>query len=424
MLQLPTRLIACLALAAGTPLASAQSVFVVDATGGADFLTIREGVLAAMDGDTLLVRSGSYGPVTINGKGLSIIADRGAQVLVQGGVQLESTLVTHEIHLSGLQLIGSYVPAGGTEHGLEGDLVRGPLRLQDCVLLGAQGQGYTNTDDHGGDGAKFVNVLDAALVRCSLLAGDGGSNFDSTSFLQRSGHGLWAEGSRVVLQDCELVAGDSMEFDISTCDFGGQQGHGAYVLDGSLYASGTHMEGGRGGTEGLCTSIFPGGDGLRAEGATSATVLDCDLVGGPNNACNAGEGEPSLALGGATIAFLAGAARSVLIPSPSRSGDLEILTVDAEPQDFAWLLLSFDPGYRNLTPAYFGPLLVGTPLASPRRDLGLVPAGGVLQVPVTAPALPMGSLALGLHAQLLVLDSSGAIRLGGAQRWVTLDPNL
>lgn len=424
MLQLLRPFIAFLTLAAGAPFASAQSVFVIDPTGGADFPSIQEGVLAATDGDTLLVRAGSYGPVTITGKGLSIVADSGAQVLVVGGVQLANTLVTHDIHLSGLQLIGSYAPAGGTEHGLEGDLVRGPLRVQDCSLLGAQGLGYTDTDDHGGDGAKLVNVLDAALVRCSLLAGDGGSNFDSAAFLQRSGHGLWTEGSRVILQDCELVAGDSWEFDITTCDYGGQQGHGAYVLDGSLYASGTRMEGGRGGTEGLCAVIFPGGEGLRAEGATDATVLDCELVGGPNNVCNAGEGLPSLALGGATIAFPAGAARSVLIPSPSRSGDLEILTVSGEPQDFAWLLLSFEPGYRNLTPAYFGPLLVGTPLASPRRDLGFVPASGLLQVPITAPALPQGSLALDLHAQLLVLDSSGAVRLGDAQRWVTFDPSL
>ena len=424
MLQLHQTFTLYLAIAAGTSLAGAQSVFVVDPSGAGDFPSIQAGVLSAANGDTLLVRSGSYGPVTVTGKGLSIVADRDAAVIVQGGVQLSNTLLSHQIHLSGLRLMGNYSPEGGTEHGLRADVVRGPLRVQDCNLLGAQGQGYTDTNDHGGDGARLTNVLDAAFVRCSLLAGDGGSSFDGTAFLQRSGHGLWAEGGRVVLQGCELVAGDSMEFDISTCDFGGQQGHGAYVLNATLYASGTHMEGGRGGTEGFCSVTFSGGDGLRAEGKASATVLDCELVGGPNNACNAGEGQPSVALDGATISFLSGAARSIQIPSPSRSGDQEVLRVEAEPLDFAWLLVSFHPGFRNLTPAFSGPLLVGTPLAAPRRVLGAVPASGILQVPIGAPTPFPGALSLDLHCQLFVVDASGAVRLGDAQRWTTFDPSL
>lgn len=396
-----------------------QNVLVVDPSGAGDFTTVQDGVLAAQDGDHLLVRAGTYGPVEIAGKGLSLVAERGAQVSLLGGVRIASTLETHVIHLSGLQLVGSYAAGNGTEHGLLGEIVRGPLRLQDCALVGAQGLGYTGPNDHGGDGAHLVGVLDVAFVRCTLFAGDGGSSFDGSAFEQRSGHGLWCSDSSIVLQDCELEAGDSMEFDILTCDFGGQQGHGAYVLDSTLYASGTRMEGGLGGTEGLCAQIFPGGDGLRADGATTALVLDCDLIGGPNNVCNAGPGEPSQALGGATIQFLPGQARSLGIPSPSEPGDVESLTVEGEPGDFAWLLLSFDPGYRDLTPVYSAPLLVGTPLASPRRDLGFVSATGQLQVPVIAPGLPQGSLVLDLHAQLLVREASGAIRLAGAQRWTT-----
>ena len=92
MTALFSKLVRCAVLAFCAPLALSQSVLVVDSSGAGDFLDIQPAVLAAADGDHLLVRAGNYGPVLIAGKGLSILADRGATVTVNGGVQVVSTL--------------------------------------------------------------------------------------------------------------------------------------------------------------------------------------------------------------------------------------------------------------------------------------------------------------------------------------------
>ena len=63
----------------------AQTVHVVDADNGpgTDATTITQGVAAATSGDILLIRDGTYDEfVTIDGKGLTLLADDGAAVAV------------------------------------------------------------------------------------------------------------------------------------------------------------------------------------------------------------------------------------------------------------------------------------------------------------------------------------------------------
>src|SRR5262245_14504231 len=60
--------------------ASAQSaVLVVDrAHPSGTFATVADAVSAAADGDIILVRSGLYGAVVVDGKGLAIVNDAGS----------------------------------------------------------------------------------------------------------------------------------------------------------------------------------------------------------------------------------------------------------------------------------------------------------------------------------------------------------
>jgi pectin methylesterase-like acyl-CoA thioesterase len=62
-------------LALALSAAALADVHVVDASGGGDFTTLQAAVNAAADGDTLLVRSGSYDGFLLTGKGLSIVAE-------------------------------------------------------------------------------------------------------------------------------------------------------------------------------------------------------------------------------------------------------------------------------------------------------------------------------------------------------------
>jgi len=61
---------------------SAQASFVVDAGSGpgSQFNDIQAAVLAVPSGSVLVVRAGSYSPVLIDGKGLTILCDAGAVI--------------------------------------------------------------------------------------------------------------------------------------------------------------------------------------------------------------------------------------------------------------------------------------------------------------------------------------------------------
>ena len=64
-----------------SPAFAADVHTVAPTPGAADFTTIQAAVDAALDGDTVLVRSAtSYAAFTLDGKGLSIVADSAAAI--------------------------------------------------------------------------------------------------------------------------------------------------------------------------------------------------------------------------------------------------------------------------------------------------------------------------------------------------------
>ena len=65
-------------------LAAQTRVFTVDDDAPADFTTIQAAVNAAAPGDVVLVKDGDYVKFTIDGKGISVLADRDAAVRVLG----------------------------------------------------------------------------------------------------------------------------------------------------------------------------------------------------------------------------------------------------------------------------------------------------------------------------------------------------
>jgi hypothetical protein len=81
-------------------------VLVVDASGGGDFSSLQAAIDAALDGDVLLVRSGAYGALTVDGKALDVFADSGALVRVSGSSTLRNLPAGGALVLSGIEFDG------------------------------------------------------------------------------------------------------------------------------------------------------------------------------------------------------------------------------------------------------------------------------------------------------------------------------
>jgi pectin methylesterase-like acyl-CoA thioesterase len=69
---------------------ASADVLVVAAGGGGDFLEIQAAIDAANEGDTILVKSGTYLSFLIVGKQLEVLADTNASVHVDGAVRVRS----------------------------------------------------------------------------------------------------------------------------------------------------------------------------------------------------------------------------------------------------------------------------------------------------------------------------------------------
>lgn len=405
--------------------AFASDVHVVAAGGGGDFIDLQAAADAASDGDTLLVKGGVYGPLTIDGKGLTVVADLGHVVSIIGGTVVRNTATGQSVELIRLRHVGGFDPGDPTEVGLLLEGCAGAVRIEGCVSKGANGKSFTgNGDEYGGDGVHVLACDDVSLMQCIAVGGAPGETFACSSGLEnRAGHGLLVEqGSLVTVHQSSFTASDAKEYSSNDIECGGRQAHGAWVLNSRLYAAGSSMTGGKGGTEGLCVLVFPGGDGLRVEGATAhADLLDVTLTGGPSNACGAPPGQPLNLLSGATSTTWPGPARSMTSASPVRVGSSLSLTFSAPAGETVLLAVSHQPGWKDQIPFRYGPWLGGG--LAYVGAVGKMPAAGVLTR--TWPVGPIhGSLDSEVrYLQALFLDAPQAY-LGSPNTVIVLDPQF
>src|SRR5437016_4501091 len=141
------------ALAIMAPLARAQGNVIVVANAG--YFDLQHAIDAAVDGDTIIVRNGTFGDCVISGKGLSIIADP------------ELSATVHSFQVSAL-------PAGGVAI-LAGFHVPGfGVRVDNCAgrvrLIGLYCSSSTALSGTAGLSVDTSN--DVAAVRCTLHGGE------------------------------------------------------------------------------------------------------------------------------------------------------------------------------------------------------------------------------------------------------------
>ncbi len=183
---------------------SAQASFVVDASAGSgsQFTGIQAAVQAVPSGSVLIVRAGSYSPVLIDGKGLTILCDAGAVIappmfLANGPfLTVRNTQPSQVVAVSGL----GFGPVGAQFH--DGILVENAMGL---VVL--DGQGATVQPFSPGLVATLrITNSSQVVIRDYELRGGEQLNPGGAPFPR---FGCVVVGSSVVFESCRLRGSDS-----------------------------------------------------------------------------------------------------------------------------------------------------------------------------------------------------------------------
>ena len=401
--------------------ASADVVY-VDATGHGDYLTVQAAIDAALDGNVILVRSGSYPGFTVDQLRLLILEDAGATAKVTGTVTIRDTNSNGLVLLAGLEIsaVAGAVPSATA---VSITNCAGNVRLQDCVLRGGDGAPGFPTPPPGGAACK---VLDSARVTLASVEMRGGDGYGFPVFGPNGGEGgeaLETSGSALALYDCKLTGGTGGDADYAVPKVAGRGGDAARVLDHGVLASGCSFQGGKGG--GTSNTPGAGGDGLHVAAGAQAQLLDNTYVGGQGGWGYSGAFGP-MGLpqsGGGVFHALGGVRRKFHLPVLAPENSVATLDVDGVAGDQVWLLSSGKPGFVYM-PALAGISLVAFPVAMSLVPLGVLPASGSASFALRTPGIGGALDAQRTFLQGLVLSASGAHSLGSPMHQIVLNCSL
>ena len=409
-------------LAAGLLASSAfADVWVVDqASGpGADFGDIQLAVNAASDGDTIVVKDGSYQMFAVDGKSLSIVAD-GDSVLANGGsifysvsaMEIRNLTADQEVVLRGLQ----------TDTGIGIRNCDGAVWLDDLYVTGDV------PCSSGGTTGAYIENSHKVTITNSELHGETNSDPWHQHLIA---DGVWAVSSTVQFYDC-VIEGGWGEDDNTPLPGGA----GLRIDDSTVTVVGCTIAGGPGGVDPgntfqgttLCTGSHAiGGAGILFENGTGVLYSgESTAVGGVASLeplCPGQTGPPGPAISGiGTIVPLVGFARHLQANSPVRGGEQLTFDVEGQAGELPLLLVSLAHEPLPLY-AHSGVLLVAFPL-SDVFVLPILPAGG--QASLSFPVPNVGSLvgAVSYRIQAVFVDAASSIWLGAGTTTVLLDSSF
>ena len=408
MLARPLVRLAALASAALVPAPlAAQSVFVVDADGGAAFTEIQDAIDAAVSGDVIVVREGTYREFTLAGKGLTIVADEYGKARV--GVSRQITTAVTGI-------------AAGNRAVIRGIVFTSPLQTTGASLHVADNAGVVwfesvsfdqLTPFHSHSQLEAVLVEDCAQVVIvgSALQGASGSSLGG---LEIGATGLTARDSMVLLHGCTVRAGYSIVLS-------GTGSPGLAVDGGELVLRNCTVRGGVGGTGSPGGVGGDGGPGLTIEGNASVWAIGTSLIGGAGGPTVFG----SPGATGAGFEVTAGSLQQIpaglaLFATDLVAGsgeDLEFELV-GPPRSSAWLLVSltsvpvFVPGL---------PGFLGTGLAPAVVAVGSTDSVGALSFTIPGSPLPPGLATWDATVQMAIAAPGGVLELSNPSILTVVD---
>lgn len=390
---------------------------------GSPHTEINAAVASASEGDVLLVKGGNYDPVTIDDKGVSIVADVGAVVFVRG-VKVQSLTAGKTVVLDRLICTGGY-GAATLSVGLWVNECVGAVRIQNCQVFGANGDGFVSSCNEVGeeDGATALSVRrsgDVAIVQSLLRGGDGSYMFQYNCFGDLwfggdGGHGLYCEESKVTVHHSSIEAGNSGTGSYSKAAphgifaFGSPQGHGSRLVLVNVEA--------RGGSSGdALDGLAPTeggspGNGMWLNNSSHARVIESSFEGGTQGG---GLGNPGGAIGdpiqvfpGSTVTYWPNTAKGLGSDEVVREGQTSLIQLTGESGDVAFLYASLK------TTSFHAPQLGGSFFLDPSTLVGPI-AHGVVQgaspvnASVVVPLLPAGLLSEEVYLQGVLVGPTNA----------------
>lgn len=391
-----------------TTVSSAQtSVWTVDDDGPADFHTIGAAVAVSSDGDSILVKAGSYLSFPLLGKGVTIVGEPGV-THVQGHVRIENLSPGQVAVLSNLNA-----------HSSDGEALRaytnqGSIRLQSCNLLGAYNRGC----------AIIADSEDVCLVDCVLQGGLGLAELQGGSYwwLNPGGAGAEIQRSTVALYDCIVRGGnggDEPQDDVGAC----HGGPGAVVQESFVFLSNTKIQGGNGGSVDYGTNCSFGAAGDGGAGidlkdlASELQILDSSIVGGGgggNSGCGSwGTGGPAFAGSGVSlIVQIPGTRREMEVDDHRQLVGSGILaTFRGEVGDSVYLPVDWGTAF-TFDATVKGTWILPQPPAIPPTPIAVIPASGEIEVELPSTPPIGGNAGQVEYRQMYVVSATGATILG------------
>ena len=432
-------MVAALVLAAP---ATASQLWVVDAAAGPghDFTQLDVAIAAAGEGDTLLVRSGTYGDTIVFAKSLNIVAapDAWAPVgepPVVRGASVRGLAAQQHVLLAGL------VFSGGTEEGLALKNNAGQVWVEDCVLRGADGEGALAAPDFHPDGfagARVENSDEVAFLRCELRAGQA----YPVSAWPVTAHGSGGNGlelvdvPRAVVIGCTLVGTDGGDaFSDQAATTGGAGGSGVDLANSYLVIYDSELVGGGGGDSGAsfepplfieCADGGNAGDGVRA--SVAPCTIQYGSLGfqtgtpgapGPFGSCNPGAPGQLIEGLGSTFSDQGNVAYRASMQTLVAAGGTHQVELTGPPNSLGFLFVSGAPAAFSVAP------FQGVALVSYAQGfylpVGSLPHSQAYAVPLT----PSPGSAAWLYTQLIGYDlTTQTFTLGQAHTLAVLSPGV
>jgi hypothetical protein len=403
--------------------AASAGVIVVAAGGGGSFTDIQPAVNAAANGDTILVKPGTYTTFTINAKGLTVVGDVGT-ISVAGRVLIENLSAAQAVTLANIKATGG----PGFTNALQVEDCAGAVRFVACHWFGGD-DGPGMGPNGAGVGGLVLNSGNIAFAGCTIIGGDGMSGhtclFDTVTFAEEA---LTGAASSIALYDCIVTGGHGG----NGGDWTEPGGDAIRLHTGFLFAGRSNITGGHGGDTD-CGYSCPdtGGAGWDLATTASAWVLECMISGGLGGTqgtnpfgCPPGQQGPTypdqtpFTFGVPSIGFMS--------PHVAREGDFVVVKFIGPPGAHVYLNDELTTTFEGVA-SWRGVLLSPFPErgSGPERTRrwGVIPSSGELNQVYKVPMLPSGVQAQTRFLQAYRIGANG-ITLGSFRTLTVLDSSF